>query len=125
MSAQVPSRRRVTSSSSVRLVDGVASGTPRRHFLIWRAETERLCSAIAELAAEHGAEALAHQTVRALRSACADAEEQHPARRAFRFLPPAGAERLVAAAAIRARGAAPLLRAVNLLFARARPGRRC
>jgi len=61
--------------------------------------------------------------VHALRAACDDAAQQHPARRAFRFLPPPGAERLVAAAAIRARGGAPLLRAVDLLFARAGPGR--
>jgi hypothetical protein len=119
MRTQVPSRRRATSSNRFRVVDGAAPAAPRRHFLMWRSETERLCVAVAELAAEHGAEPLAHETVRALRVACAEAEEQHPARRAFRFQPPPGAERLVAAAAIRARGGAPLLRAVDLLFARA------
>jgi hypothetical protein len=120
----VPTRRRARSTNCLRLVDGAAPGSPRRHFLIWRSETDRLCRALAELADEHGADAPARATVQALRAASAEAERQHPARRAFRFLPPQGAERLVAAAAIRARGGAPLLRAVDLLFARARPARR-
>jgi hypothetical protein len=77
----------------------------RRHFLISLAETEQLCCAIRELVGEDGAgAAVGETTIRALMAAHREAAGEQLGRRAFRFLAPAGAEQLLAAAAITVRG---------------------
>jgi hypothetical protein len=80
---------------------------PQRHFLIWLAETETICKAVRDLAGGHrhgdGALALADVTIAALRRAHSETEAKRAGRTAFRFQPPAGAERLMTAATIRAR----------------------
>jgi hypothetical protein len=82
----------------------------RRHFLIRLAETEQLCCAVRALAGEGGAGAdVGEATVRALMAAHLEAAGEQLGRGAYRFLAPAGAERIVAAAAIRVRGDATLL----------------
>jgi hypothetical protein len=85
----------------------------RRHFLIALAETERMCRAVRELAGTRAsARSSGVATIRALMAAHREAAGERPRRKAFRFLAPAGAEQLMAAAAIRVRGdaARPLSR---------------
>jgi hypothetical protein len=85
----------------------------RRHFLIGLAETERICRAVRELAGDEGERAVVGTaTIRAVMAAHREAAGERPGRKAFRFLAPAGAEQLMAAAAIRVRGdaARPLSR---------------
>jgi hypothetical protein len=77
----------------------------RRHFLIRLAETEELCCAVRELAGEEGVSAEAGaEAVRALMAAHEEAAGERLGRKAFRFLAPAGAERLMVAAALKVRG---------------------
>jgi hypothetical protein len=77
----------------------------RRHFLIRLAETEELCCAVRELAGEEGASAeVGTEAVRALMAAHEEAAGERLGRKAFRFLAPAGAERLMVAAALKVRG---------------------
>jgi hypothetical protein len=73
------------------------------HFLIWLSETERMCRAVRGLAAEHAVGTLGEQTVVALRAAHRSACGQGVGKTTFRFQVPAGAEHLMAAAAIRVR----------------------
>jgi hypothetical protein len=77
----------------------------RRHFLIRLAETEELCCAVRGLAGEEGASAeVGMEAVRALMAAHEEAAGERLGRKAFRFLAPAGAERLMVAAALKVRG---------------------
>jgi hypothetical protein len=77
----------------------------RRHFLIRLAETEQLCCAVRERAGEGGADAIVVEaTIRALMAAHRQAAGERLGRKAYRFLAPAGAEQIVASAAIKVRG---------------------
>jgi hypothetical protein len=77
----------------------------RRHFLIRLAGTEQLCCAIRELAGQDGAgAAVGETTIRALMAAHREAAGEQLGRRALRSRAPAGAEQLLAAAAITVRG---------------------
>jgi hypothetical protein len=77
----------------------------RRHFLIRLAETEQLCCAVRELAGEEGeSAAVGAAAVRALMAAHEAAAGERLGRKAFRFLAPVGAERLLVAAATQVRG---------------------
>jgi hypothetical protein len=77
----------------------------RRHFLIRLAETEELCCAVRDLAGEEGAGAeVGAEAIRALMAAHEKAAGERLGRKAFRFLAPAGAERLMVAAALKVRG---------------------
>jgi hypothetical protein len=73
------------------------------HFLIWLSETERMCSAVQRLAADDAIIPLGEQTIAALRSAHDGACGHGVGNTTFRFKVPAGAEQLMAAAAIRVR----------------------
>ena len=74
----------------------------QRHFLIWLSETEQLCGALDEVGRARGEEPATALVIEALRAAHRKAERAG-GMTVFRFCVPAGAEGLVASAAIRIR----------------------